>query len=393
LKHANSKNPWIPSPIPFFMIGFFYYLISPYFTLLYFRDDFLVLEAIKYIDLDFYDHFYWLDALTIFTFFLIGYKTSYILKTNSKSIIDKSSNFKVTPLIIASLLFIYLILIFYKIKSKGVVLFSGYSSYDISILGPIATLIFTLAFFFNFFNDQRVKKIFIVLFLFSSIILLGFGSRMFFVLGFISITLGILSKKPYLLKNFNFISLLILLLFIVVGVGVWRSGYSLNNGEALVSIFLIEPLFTATSGSLYLMNIEGRPFFNYPLDTLAALINFIPSFIYPDKLLLIKKLTFNEYIETPFGANALIANLYSNFGFLYPLYILFIGFFYGYLKVRSYTSYFFRAVYLSVLPVLMLHFFREGFITFFKVVFFNGLILPFIMLACLQLLLQNRKVS
>jgi len=130
---------------------------------------------------------------------------------------------------------------------------------------------------------------------------------------------------------------------------------------------------------------------NIPVDIAAAFINFIPSFLYPEKMLLISKLTFDENKESPFGASALFSNLYSNFGVFYPIYIFFIGYFYGFLRAKSFWSPFFRAVYFSLLPLLMFHFFREGFITFIKVLIFNGLIFPFLLLSLFYLCFKTNN--
>ena len=67
-----------------------------------------------------------------------------------------------------------------------------------------------------------------------------------------------------------------------------------------------------------------------------------------------------------------------------------IGFLYGYLNKLAKFSIFYRAVYFSLLPLLMFHFFREGFITVIKVMFFNGFILPAIIVLFLYLLFVKK---
>lgn len=387
----KGERPWIPSAMIFFTLGFIYYLITPYFTLKTFNQAPLVLAAEKFISLSYFNFYYWFDLFVIYFFFAAGYWLG--KKKSKKSIVffDKVSTFNLAPKFIWLFLFFFSLFIFIKIKLIGMSFFSGYDTYNISILGPMATLAFTSAFFFNFFSGRLVKILFLILFLMSSIALLGFGSRMFFLLGLMAIALGVLSKKPYLFKKKRLYLSVISVFCLIVAVGAWRSGYKIDDKIILLSIFLIEPLFTATSGSLYIGNVGGRPFFAFPVDLIASIVNFVPSFIFPEKLKIINELTFNNNKSSPFGANSLIVNLYSNFGLFYPVYIIFIGIFYGFLREKSNSSIFFRAVYFSLLPVLMFHFFREGFITFIKITFFNGFILPAIILSLLCLVFSKTK--
>lgn len=387
----EEQKLWIPSTVPFLVFGLIYYLVTPYFTLLFFGDLPLVKAAEAYIGLDYFDIFYWLDVSLVLTFFLLGYVAAGIFVREKGVFFDRASNFRLAPSIIFLMLCVFYILIYLKVKAAGGAMFTGYESYNIEVLGPLATLVFTSALFYNFFCRKKIRFIFFFLFLATSLGLLGFGSRMFFILSFIAIALGSLSRNTFLFRNVFFYVFLGAIFLVVLGVGVWRSGYSFEDSSILVSIFLVEPLFTATSGALYLANLGGRYVLNIPVDIAAAFINFIPSFLYPEKMLLISKLTFDENKESPFGASALFSNLYSNFGVFYPIYIFFIGYFYGFLRAKSFWSPFFRAVYFSLLPLLMFHFFREGFITFIKVLIFNGLIFPFLLLSLFYLCFKTNN--
>jgi hypothetical protein len=386
-----SNKLWIPSAIPFFLFGLIYYLVTPYFSLIFFSDLPLIEAAAPYISLGYFNFFYWLDVLIVFLFFYIGYGVANLIIKPACIFVDKNSHYVLVPGLIFLLLLILYFLVLLKIKLSGQSMFSGYESYNVEVLGPLATLVFTSALFYNFYVRKKIKVLFLFLFLITSVALLGFGSRMFFLLGLIAIVLGSLSRNPYLFRSVKFYIFVVFSFFLVIGVGVWRSGYSLENGGVLVSIFLVEPLFTATSGSLYLENLGQRFVVNFPSDILAAVINFIPSFIFPEKMSVINQMIFDENKQSPFGANALFSNLYSNFGVFYPVYIFLIGFFYGFLRVKSFYSYFFRAAYFSLLPLLMFHFFREGFITFIKVLVFNGMIFPFILLFVAYLIFTRKR--
>ena len=81
---------WIPSAIPIFLFGFIYYLITPFISLVFFADYSLISAALPYIDLNYFDFYYWLDTFSILVFFIIGYKIGSKIKIRKKSYLDKS---------------------------------------------------------------------------------------------------------------------------------------------------------------------------------------------------------------------------------------------------------------------------------------------------------------
>lgn len=380
---------WVPSAIPVFLFGFIYYLITPFISLNFFADYSLISAALPYINLNSFDFYYWLDVIFILFFFILGYRVSKRIKINRYSYLDNFNNYKIIPLLVFFLLFIYYLFITLKVISSGL-MFSGYATYDIEILGPASTLIFTTVFFYNFFKKPLIKKLFLILFFLSSINLLGLGSRMYFTISLITIILGYISLNRSLLTSIKLYLFSSIFVIFIVGIGVWRNSEKIG-AEALVSIFLAEPLFTSISGILYIENSNGRPIFSIPTDLIASMINFIPSIFYPNKVELIDSIVYDVNKEAPFGASSLILNLYSNFGFFYPLYLIFIGFYLGVIKRKANYSNFYRAVYFSTLPTLVFHFYREGFITFFKIIFFNGLVFPAIVLFSIGLLTSYKK--
>ena len=386
---GNIQNLlWIPSAFPFFAFGFFYYLITPYMAFNYFEDFSVVKTAEKFISSSYFDTRYLADCLLILLSWTFGYFIVGKMKPK-RAMIDRFSNFKLAPTILGFLLLFFLFFLLISSMMKGLVFFSGYASYDVGILGQLATVVFMSAWFINYFQKRYVTYFFIAIFLLSSIILIGFGSRMFFVLATITLILGYLSANKRKLFSPSLILISSGLFFSVIFIGIWRSGTELSS-ETLMFIFFAEPLFTSISGAIYIDNMNGRPFLSFPTDIFASVINFIPTIIFPEKLELINLLTYNEAKSSPFGASSIIVNMYSNFGILFPIYFFMIGFFYGYLNKLAKFSIFYRAVYFSLLPLLMLHFFREGFITVIKVMFFNGFILPAIIVLFLYLLFVKK---
>ncbi|MDA8486165.1 hypothetical protein NNO07_24135 [Pseudomonas resinovorans] len=373
----KSVDLWIPSAAPFFLFGVLYYLVSPAIALGLLAENRVISAASEYIGEGYFEWAYFIDVLIIALSFFSGYFLSKRgRKGRAESVVDFSASFKLGPILLFFLLSMLLMFFVYRAMTAGTVFFSGYENYDILVLGPFATLIFLSALFHNYFSGRIAKISFFLVFLASSFFMLSLGSRMFFVLGSMTIALGWLSRNKGALKN----PLLYLgcgaFLCLVVSVGVWRSGDNVSL-EALLTVFFAEPVLTAASGAVYINNVGGRPILGAPLDVLASLVNFIPSFIYPDKLLVIERLIYDENKFSPFGASSIIVNVYSNFGMLYPLYFLCVGGLVGGLNRRAHFSVFYRSIYFSVLPLLMFHFFRENFITVLKVSLFNGFILPF----------------
>lgn len=387
--NENLGNVWVPSPIPMFLFGVIYYLITPFLSLAFFSDYSLISASLLYFDLSYFDFYYWIDVLSILFFLILGYKISKKIKIRRRSYLDKFDNYKLMPLLLFLLLFFYYLIILVKVISSGL-MFSGYTTYDTAILGPASTLTFTSAFLYIFFKIPMIKKLFLMLFILNSITLLGLGSRMYFTLGSISIMLGFISLNRNLLTSIRLYLFIAMSLVFIVGIGVWRSSSKIDS-EALISIFLAEPLFTSTTGALYIENSNGRPVFSIPTDILASIINFIPSAFYPAKGEIISALTYDINKEAPFGASSVIVNLYSNFGFLYPIYLILIGFYLGMVKRKANYSPFYKAVYFSTLPAFIFLFYRESFITFFKIIFFNGLFFPAVVLALIGLLTSFKK--
>lgn len=388
---VNNKNDtWIPSAIPFFSFGVFFYLVSPAITLNFVTDSILVNAARNFISSEYFNIYYWLDVIIISVSWLLGYVWARRVTRKKSHFLNSVSLYRLAPRIIFLLLFATLLLLIFRSMAMGAVFFSGYETYDISILGPFATMVFTSAFFLNYFSIPKYKKLFFFLFLTSAIILLGFGSRMFFLLGFITVLLGFLSNNRKYLTNIGLYITLGLVFLFILSVGIWRSENVAVSFENLFGILFAEPLFTAVSGAQYLENIRVRPVTNWPTDIVASFINFIPSIFFPGKVDALTRLTANPYKFSPFGAHSIIVNIYSNFGYFYPLFIFLIGWFYGFIRTKAVKSLFARTVYLTILPILMFHFFREGYITVIKIIFFNGFILPYIILLMLKTMLTKR---
>ncbi len=371
----NEKQIWVPSAIPFFLFGFVYYLISPAFAFQFLSEDNEILfVATKYLEINYFDIYYFIDSAVILGSFLLGYVLARVGTRSRVSVLDYGSFQASFPLYFAAMfgaLILYFSLTAYL---SGARFFTGYSTYNVQILGPLSTSAFMTAWFVNYFSTKQIRIVFLLFFVFCAVLLLGWGSRMFFVLGCIALMLGLVSANRRLLKSVRLYGLIAAFCLLVVVVGILRQGGGELTGDKLLGVFFAEPLFTSISGSLYLENLGGRPVYGVPNDVFASVIHFVPSAVFPEKVALMSELTFDEHIESPFGAKSLIVNLYSNFGRFYPVFIATIGFYFGFLFTKAQTSVFYRATYFSALPILLLLFFRESLTTVIKVMLFNGLL-------------------
>lgn len=386
----DRKIKYLPSAMLFFTFGFFYYIVTPLVSVYFLENNKYVEIAQGYLGSSLYTEYYLPIAFVGYISFYLFYKIGGGCKFTSFSFGERISGYKTAPILVAMLLTIILIASTIKGLASGVVLFSGYSSYNVDILGPYATVVFCSVLFMNFFDNKITKKIFIGVFIISSLLLIGLGSRMFFVLGLISIILNSVARNPRMIKTPLFIFSLSIILLFVLSVGIWRSNGDFSVDEML-GVFIAEPLFTSISSAIYLNQVDDFFVFKAPMDILAAIINFAPSLIVTNKSELLNVVGYDIKSYSPFGASSLLVNVHINFGVLFFVYFSFIGFIFGLLRKLAYKNNFAYAVYLSSLPLLMFHFYREGFVTYLKVQFYNAIILPFLVLFVLGFLLRRRN--
>lgn len=354
---------------PFFMLlGTTFYILVPSFLFFYdyFGLDFVRSVVSGYSDINsslIYMHNVY-DFLIINLCFSSGYLFAFFFNNHKRDIcnlnrVNRESNLRLTQGSLSLFLFLVLSTILVKARLTGYQFFSGYSTYDISFLGPLATLCFMSMWFYIYFN----RNVFLILFFLSGVLLLGSGSRMFFFLPLISLMLNSVLIFPQRAVRYFFVFFLSLFLMLLIGLLREGSAFSLDG---LLSILFAEPVFTSI-GTLFYFS-QGRPDLGLPVDIIAALINFIPSFIFPDKQILLSSLVFDEEIHNPLGAQSLLINLYKNFGWFYPFFMITFGVYFGllYKYKANKVAY---TVYVMSLPLILFHFQREGFITVFKVLF------------------------
>ncbi|MBI6487228.1 oligosaccharide repeat unit polymerase [Proteus mirabilis] len=376
--------------IYFFLFGFLYYLISPVVSLYFFDNSWFVAIAKQHVELQEYGLIYFFISTLCLLIFTLAYLIFSNLKIIKINIGEKEKEHKLLPLIIFIIIFLFLFFTIVKSYYSGVNLFSGYNEgYNISLLGPLATISFSSTIFMFYFEKKEYKIAFLCVYIISNVFLLGMGSRMFFLVGLISIAVNQYNKNPRILKSFRFYFLGISLFLFILFIGVWRnnSEFSLDK---LLGIFFAEPLFTSISAINYLNNIGNESLIKIPWDIIASALNFIPSELFKDKIVIISQIAYDIKSYSPFGASSLLTNIYINFGILFPIYIFSIGMLFGILKKLSYNKLIY-SIYITSLPLLMFHFYREGFITYIKIQFFNGLIFPIFIVLFISFLLRVKQ--
>ena len=200
-----TKKVWIPSSIPFFGFGIFYYLLSPAFVFKYLADDNDLLSvATQYLDAGYFDGYYFLDVLVIFVSFAIGQSLARTVTRSNWSVLDCGS-FQTSYALWVAAGFSLLILYFAGAAyASGATFFTGYETYNVLILGPFATCAFLSVWFVNYFSQRRIRLVFLLLFSVCSVLLLGWGSRMYFVLSSMALILGLVSNNRELLTSPRF---------------------------------------------------------------------------------------------------------------------------------------------------------------------------------------------
>lgn len=379
ISQGKMLNKIISAPF-FFLVGSFLYMVVPWvmYKIDYLQVDFLIRAVDNHIHLAKHYNTIFFDFIVMNLSFAVGYFIAVQCRAKKKCI-NGMERFPISKNLIFILLFFISIIGVFQLIISGVVPFMGYQ-FDPKTLGPLATVCFSSIWFYHYTNDKK----FIFIFFITAFWLIGLGSRMFVFLPLLSLMISALLKYK---KNTTILILLIILsLIFFVTVGVVRSGWDINV-QSFLGIVFAEPIFTSL-GSLYYID-TGRDLINIPYDIVAAGINFVPSFIFPGKYEIVTTMTTSDRIYNPMGAQALVVSLYNNFGFFYPLFLLLIGYYFGYIKKHSYNN-FFNAVNLTSLPFILIHFHREGFITSIKILFFNGLIFPLVIIVILKFIFSKK---
>lgn len=364
-----------------FLFGFIYYLVLPLIVEQYnYLSDMpgMHLFYINFPNQEQMNNYYLLSSL----FFISFFSGSYFSLLFKKKTTIAAQQYQVNRRKHFNSWILYLLVIFnqYLIVSNKDILFSGYTTgYHVDTLGQLASLNCLYVFLYLYLKKSsfRNKKniLFLKLLLLeNSVILLGFGSRMFVLIPLLSFVVYLLDNK--IIKTKKIIIPLILSILIFLIVGVIRQGSSSLNLDKLIFIAIAEPLFTWISAGSFIQMNQTINIIDIPYNFLGTFLNFVPSFIFPNKADFIKSIPYAY--EAPLGAGSIVVMLYGNFGLLLAPVVAFIGGFL--LTVIRYTkSYFFRIFYYCVCGLIPFILFRDM-QSFNKLLFTSFLLYPLIIL-------------
>lgn len=378
-----------------FLFGFVYYLIVPlivgYFGLM------ANMPAMDRWHSEFQNA---KDNLDSYIFIIISYVIAFYLGSNFIKILpikrinfNMTTKFPVKNLNIIGYLFFFIVLsfaVFYKD-----ILFTGYQTYEGSILGALATInnVSLVLYFYILFNTSTSSKnIFLWIIVFSSILLIGLGSRMYVLIPIIALFIYKLfySEKKWKFSKVVFYGFLILAFILIIGA--WRIGSNISV-DFLIYLFFAEPTFTWWSSATFLGNNE-LSMLDLPANYFSSFLNFLPSFIFENKGNMIASLRDVHYYEAPLGADSIFVSIQGNFGWYFgTLFMFCLGLFYSLIEFASRKNSFLMAYYIGIVSILPFQFFRDNFGIINKQIFWNMLIVPFVILLIFLFLLKVSKLN
>lgn len=391
--------------VPFlFLIGFFYYLITPigvFFFLTKVEPNYdyiksydwgLLKEALHYFNgSNIFNLNYFVDLIAIVGSFLTGYFLALRYTSITQSNFDELVNFKFgyTIIKVISLTSFIVLIIFLNIREFS--FFEGYKNFNVIYLGLLSSYLLLLTYFYVFFRLGNSCKMILLLIFFISLILLGSGSRNIVLYSLIpvfitnqSLHVGSNKRRLFILGFF--------MLIMLVLIGIWRLGYELSI-SAFINHLFIDSFNVMAGSACYFDGLGARPIFNIPNGLLAGVVNLLPSIIYPEKFEWIQKITYDPAFCSPFGASSILMSMYQNFGIFYPIYFIFIGGIFGSFVVKASYSSFYISILIINLPFLLFEIFNQTIYAQFKLVFYNGMLIPFCVMAFLLVIKKIVRFS
>ena len=361
-----------------FTFGFFYYLILPLIVLIWNLFD-------GYPGMNYLYMYYDNSFLYNYIFISRGIRFSFIFGSLIPLFYIKKKKRKENKVIYNKVVAFFLVMLFIFANvviyyNRGL-LFSGYKDdVDILFTGQISSINTVFLFFLLYYID--VKERFYTLFVFIllsivefSIVLLGLGSRMYVFIPCIVLLVYYYDKGKLLLKHV-FIILVFLIVFLLT-VAIWRLGDMVVSFDKLLFVGCTEPVYTwITAVSMFSENKFS--YFSFPDNFITSFLNFIPSVLLPNKSDLI--FSVDMKFDAPFGGMSLLVSLVYNFGVLGSfLALFFLGLFFTYVRY-NFSTYFGNVYYYCICSVIPFQLFRDNFSIVNKMIFYNFLIIPMVIL-------------
>ena len=345
-----------------FLFGFFYYLVCPivvqYFGLL---EEFPAMKLFYESTLtgDLLIRYLLMSLCLLITFYAGSYSALFFRrnKLNKLLILEKEKNVKSYPSVKIWFLLPIFLINQYLIISHRSILFTGYTfDYPVDFLGKIATLnsLYLFLFLYTRMIPDKKKGLLTFLLIENSLVLIGMGSRMFVLIPVVAFLVYLVDRGKIKIRKLLFVSIICILFFVVVGV--FRVGRSEIVSDVFLYIGLSEPLLTWLTASSFVENNPSIHLIDYPENFIGTFLNFIPSFLFPNKADFIPSIPY-EY-DSPFGATSILTSLYGNFGILIAPLVMFVG---GFLLtvIRYKKNIFFQIYYYCCCGIIPFLLFRD----------------------------------
>lgn len=376
-----------------FFFGFVYYLVCPIVVQHYrLLEDFPAMKLFYQSSLTGAQLTqYWLMCLWLFvsfyagSFFALFFRKKKFSSSKSNALEQASIH---NPSVKMWFLFPLFLINQYLIFSNRGILFTGYTvDYPVEFLGKIATFnsLYLFLFLYTKIISGEKKGLLTFLLIENSLVLIGLGSRMFVLIPFVAFFVYLLDQGKIKVRRLLFISIVCILFF--VGVGVFRLGNSDYASDIFLYVGLGEPLLTWLTASSFIINNPSIHLVDYPGNFLGTFINFIPSFLFPNKAEFIPSLPYNY--DSPFGATSILTSLYGNFGLALAPLVMFVG---GFLLtfIRYKRGAFFSTYYYCCCGVIPFLLFRDM-QSANKLLFTGFLLFPAVAIFC-HIMGKDRKI-
>lgn len=267
------------------------------------------------------------------------------------------------------------------------ILFTGYSSFEsarqiVGMISTVNTLLGFMTVYLLLSNSRRkLLRLYLVALFVTSVILLGLGGRLYVVIPLLALLIYKLGFAPRRMGGWRVFLLGTAIVLFMLSVGVWRVGGA-TSAKALSFIFFAEPVFTWWSAATFLTNNQSNlPLLEFPSNFLSSFVNFIPSYLTPDKTSMIASIADKYPFSNPLGAQSIFVSVVGNFGIcLGTVFMFLVGKWFCKIERAAEASAFFRAYYILAVSVLPFQFFRDDFSLINKQLFWNLLIVPALLL-------------
>ena len=384
--------------ILFFIFGFIYYLIIPIAIgsfevmidmpgMISWQDTFNSAQT------NLPNYFFIITAF--FIAFLSGSSLRYNIFLGRRKTVNLSEKNKKIDLRITALIFLFIVL--YFIANNLGLLFTGYETYDLVLLGAMATInsVSTVLLIYVLLNSKVSNLqswLFFISIIFCSVFLIGLGSRMYVLIPIIAIATYKFYYARVRWKGNIFYLYFALVIILLLMIGTLRIGEHLTL-DFLAYLLFAEPTYTWWSTGSFL-SLNQLLALDFPSNYISSFLNFLPNFLIDDKQSLIQLIRDKYFYISPLGADSIFVSIQGNFGwFLGFFFMLLVGFFYASIETLSKRSNFFMAYYIGIVSVLPFQFFRDGFGILNKQLFWNMLIVPAMLIFISILISKLASVS